>query len=248
MAEFGLILDHPVSKDILSKLLSGSTPKEVAQWLKVKYPEKNQSHLRLTQKLLTEFKNSQFTDYLPQFEQDLAEVTAKKGDPNAKYMSAALTNIKPYRERMTELADLKLNTMITLEKNIGILLTRFEQMYDLMQQSPGDAKFDNTFIRYFNAFKDGMETLEKMKVTSPDHLAQHNMTVQMMQDYINIIQDVVRRNMAKFDPEIAAQFMEDLYNELDSVQVPESLSPEEQRAEAHKFEAQVVDVVNSNDS
>ena len=55
MSEFGLIKDHPDSKEIMSKLLSGSEPKDVAQWLKLKYSKKNQSHLRLTQKLLKEF-------------------------------------------------------------------------------------------------------------------------------------------------------------------------------------------------
>lgn len=248
MAEFGLILEHPLSKEILSKLLSGTSPKDINQWLRLKYPEKDQSHLRLPQKLLKDFKNSQFTDYLPQFQQDLAEMESNRGSDNPKYISAALTNIKPYRERMKELADIRFDALLTLEKNVGIILTRFEQMYDLMQQNPTDIKFDNTLIKYFTAFKDALATIEKMKLNSTDHLTQHNFTVQMMQNYINIIQDVVRDTMAKLDPDLASQFMEDLYNRLDDIEEPQSLTPEQQLAAAQKLDAQVVKVVNSNDS
>lgn len=246
MAEFGLILDHPGSKEVLSKLLSGSTPKEVAQWLKLKYPEKDQSHLRLTQKLLKEFKDSQFTDFLPQFQQDLAEVSANNSDD--KYMSAALTNIKPYRERMKEIANVQLNTLVTLEKNIAIVLTRFEQMYDLIQQNPTEAKFDNTFLRYISAIKDGFESIEKMKANSPDHLSQHNFTMQMLQDYINAFQEAIRETMAEVEPEVASLFMEKLYNKIDNLQAPLSTTPEQQQTEAQRFEAHVVSVVDSDDS
>ena len=247
MAEFGLIKDHPDSKEILSKLLSGSTPKDVAAWLKLKYPEKSQKHLRLSQKLLKEFTDSQYTNYYDQFQEDLAVLSdpEKKKD---KGLSYALTHIKPYRERMEEIADQQLNTLLTIEKNMGIVLTRIEQMYDLIQNDPTNAKLDNTFIRYMKLLQDGMETIEKIKSNSIDNLAHHNFTMQAMQDNVMIMQDAIRETMVEIDPEMASAFMDKLYNKLNEAQPPQAMTPAEKLEEVQKFEAQVVGVTNTNDS
>jgi hypothetical protein len=248
MAEFGLIKDHPDSKEILSKLLSGSTPKDVAAWLKLKYPEKNQKHLRLSQKLLNEFTDSQYTSYYDQFQEDLATLSDPDTKKKDKELSYALTHIKPYRERMEELADMQLNTLVTIEKNMGIVLTRVEQMYDLIQNDPTNGKLDNTFIRYMKLLQDGMETIEKIKINSIDNLAHHNFTMQAMQDNIMIMQDAIRETMAEVDPDLASSFMDKLYNKLNELQPPQAMTPSEKLEEVHKFEAQVVGVTNTNDS
>jgi hypothetical protein len=245
MAEFGLIKDHPNNKEIISKLLSGSDPKDVAQWLKIKYPEKDQKHLRLSQKLLKEFNDSQYTNYYEQFQEDLASLTAP--DKKDKELSYALTHIKPYRERMEELADKQLNSLATIEKNMGIVLTRFEQMYDMIQNDPTNAKFDNTFIRYMNLIKDGMETIERLKLNSVDNLAQHNFTVQAMQDNINVIQDAVRETLAEMDTNLSSIFMDKLYHKLNNLSSPAPITPEQRFEEAQRFEAKVVETIDSND-
>jgi len=248
MAEFGLIKDHPDSKEILSKLLSGSTPKDVASWLKLKYPEKSQKHLRVSQKLLKEFTDSQYTSYYDQFQEDLATLSDPDKKKEDKELSYALTHIKPYRERMEELADKQLNTLLTIEKNMGIVLTRIEQMYDLIQNDPTNAKLDNTFIRYMKLLQDGMETIEKIKSNSIDGLAHHNFSMQAMQDNIMIMQDAIRETMAELDPDIASSFMDKLHNKLNDLEPPQTLTPSEKFEEAKKFEAQVVGVTNTNDS
>jgi len=239
MAEFGLIKDHPDSKEILSKLLSGSSPKDVGQWLKIKYPNRNQSHLRLSQKLLKEFNDSQYTSYYDQFKEDLSALSNpnKKDD---KELSFALTNIKPYRIRMEELADKELNTLVTVEKNMGIVLTRIEQMYDLIQNNPTDFKLDHTFIKYQALLNSGLETIERMKISSVDSLTDHNFTVQAMQENVMVMQDAIRETMAEVDPELSSIFMDKLYNKLNELEPAKALSSDQKAREAQKFEAKVL--------
>lgn len=244
MSEFGPIKDHPLSKEIIAKLLSGSSPKDVSQWLKIKYTDKDQKHLRLSQKILKEFNDSQYTNYYEQFQEDLASLTSS--NKNDKELSYTLTNIKPYRERMEELADKQLNSLTTIEKNMGIILTRFEQMYDMIQNDPTNAKFDNTFIKYMNLIKDGMETIERMKLNSVDNLAQHNFTVQAMQDNINVIQDAVRETLAEMDTNLSSIFMDKLYNKLNNLQPVQQMTPEQRLEEAKRFEAKVLETSDLN--
>lgn len=246
-SDFGLIKDHPDSKEIISKLLSGTSPKDVSQWLKVKYPEKKQSHLRLTKKLLQEFTESQYTSYYEQFQEDLADLTQSgSGEKKDKELSYALTHIKPYRERMQELADKQLNTLDTVEKNMGIVLTRVEQMYDLIQNDPENAKLDNTLIRYMQLVKDGMETIERMKVNSVDNLAHHNFTMQALQENINVMQDAIREALSELDPQLASLVMDKLYQKLNELEPAKALTPDEQAREAQKFEGKVLSASESD--
>lgn len=244
MSDFSIIKDHPDKKEILAKLLSGSEPKDVCDWLKLKYPKKEQSHLRISQKLLTDFKNSQYTNYYEQFTQDLTTVSSN--DPD-KELSAALTNIKPYRERLKEIADKQLNSLNTIESNLHIVLTRIEQMYDVIQNDPTNARLDNTFIRYMKLLQDGIETIEKIKLNSMDNLSQQNFTMQAVQESIVVMQDAIRETLEEeCSSDVAANFMDKLYYKMNQMESPKALSLDEKVREAQKFEGQVIGTTSSD--
>ena len=38
--DYSIILNHPLNQEIISKLITGTDPKEINQWLKLKYPNK----------------------------------------------------------------------------------------------------------------------------------------------------------------------------------------------------------------
>jgi len=80
MADFSLITNHPNCEEIISKLVSGTVPKEVSRWLKLKYPNKDQKHLNLTIKLLKDFVNSQYLDTYNQFTNDLVDTKNNKSN------------------------------------------------------------------------------------------------------------------------------------------------------------------------
>ena len=74
MADFSTILNHPDHEEILSKLFTGTLPKQVSQWLKQKYTKPEQKHLHITIKLLKDFVNSDYTDYYNKVSKDIATV------------------------------------------------------------------------------------------------------------------------------------------------------------------------------
>lgn len=247
MSDFSLILDHPDSKEIISKLVTGSSPKEVSQWLKIKYPEKDQSHLRLTQKLLKEFSDSQYTQYYDQLLEDKA-IMSEGNDKDHLRMSAALANNKFYRERMEELVNTEINLLKTCEMASSIVHSRMEQMFDLIQQDPTEiGRADNTFIRYVQLFVDTADKLEKMRLNSSDHLSDHNITMQTVQEYLQIYQEVIRETFASVDPDMANRAMELLYDKLNNMEAPSIPSQEDKLKIADSVKAKVLSVENSVD-
>jgi len=248
MPDFSLILDHPMSKEIISKLVVGSTAKEVCQWLRIKYPDKDQAHLRLTQKVLKEFTDSQYTQYYDQMLADKSIMQNNDDEKSHLKMSAALSDNRFYREKMEELVSTELNLLKTCEMAGAVIHTRMEQMYDLTQQDTADVgRIDDTLIKYLKLFVDTVEKIERMKLSSSDGLIDHNITIQMVQDYLQIYQEVIRESFAEIDPDMANRVMEKLYDKLNNLDPPEQLSQNEKVKMAKDIEAKVISVENSID-
>lgn len=239
MADFSLITDHPDSKDILSKLLSGSTPKEVAQWLKIKYPDKEQSHLRLTQKLLKEFNNSQYTNVYDQYKSDIVQVSQKDRDKD-KVMSASLLNNKTYRDRLQEIADKEFNILRVLDNLVVVTHDRLEQVFDRVQENSGSFDGDATLLKYINTMFEIADRLEKIRLSAPETISQQNVTMQAIEEYMAVYQEAIRETLAELDPDTAMLFMDKLYNKLNELKPPTPLTQDERIQEATVLHERVV--------
>jgi len=246
MADFSLITDHPESRDILSKLLSGSTPKEVAQWLKLKYSSKEQAHLRLTQKLLKEFNNSQYTNVYDQFKRDIVQVSKKDKD-NDEVLSASLLNNKTYRDRLQQIADKEFNILRVLDNLIVVTHDRLEQVFDRIQEKPGSFEGDNTLLKYINTMFEISDKLEKIRLSAPETIMAQNITMQAVEDYMAIYQEAIRETLAEIDPDTAMLFMDKLYNKLNTLKPPTPMTQDERIQEATVLHERVVDVEEDPD-
>ena len=240
MADFSLITDHPDSKEILSKLLSGSSPKEVAQWLKLKYPGKDQAHLRLTQKLLKEFNNSQYTNVYDQFKKDLVQVSKKDKDDD-KVVSASLLNNKTYRERLQQVADKEFNILRVLDNLVVVTQDRLEQVFDRIQEKPGSFEGDKTLRGYISMMFEISERLEKIRLGAPETIMQQNITMQAVEEYMRVYQEAIRETLAEVDPDTAMLFMDKLYNKLNELKPPTSMTQEQRMQEATVLAERVID-------
>lgn len=214
---FDKLIEHPKANDIISKLVSGIRPKDVADWLRLEYPDKNQAHLRLGSSYLKDFLD-QNLDLYATLKKDIGAV--KSGEPDKK-ISASLKNNKTYQERLVEMADHEIDVK-KLMHNTGILIqTRLEQYYDKMQENPTNTKPDYGLIKYFELLLNYVDRYDKIINQSPDQIIQHNVTVQVMDQYVAVMQDTIRETLAEIDPDAAFLFMEKFNEKLPKLQLPE---------------------------
>src|SRR5260221_3714899 len=195
MADFNRILQHPDKEEIVSKLVTGVKPKPIVDWLKLKYPEQNQTHLRLGQKVLKEFLDGNLDLYAT----IQSDVQSSKNNTLDKDISLSLKNNKTYRERINEIANKEVDIKVMLVNMETLLRDRVEQVFDKIQQNPESLKPDYVLIKYLELMMNYAEKYDKIVNQSPDQIIQHNVSVQVMDQYVVLLQNCIRATLAQID-------------------------------------------------
>jgi hypothetical protein len=222
--DFSNILSHPNSEEIISRLVIGDDPKEIAQWLKIKYSEKEQKHLHLSAKVLQEYA-SKHLDLVGQLRQDLTIVKSGSDDKMQKQLSASLLNNKTYRQRVLELADTEIDIKKIVSELVMLCKDRMEQIFDRIQENPTHLKNDYLLVKYFETLFVAVEKYDKIHNNAPDQIIQHNITVQHIDQQVAMLQEAVRKTLAKMDSEASLIFMEYYIEELSKLQAEKLPSP-----------------------
>jgi len=221
--DFSTILTHPDVDDIVSKLMTGNDPRSIADWLKIKYPEKEQSHLRLTLKLLKDFSTSGYETFYKQIEKDL--MTVKSGGQIDKQLSSSLLNNKTYLERINEAAEIKLDLPKAFQSLDIVLKSRIEQIFDKIQQNPEviNGKTDYVLIKYVEQYLALLEKFDKVVNNRPDQVIQHNHAIVYFDQFTAIIQESIRETLAEIDQEAAMLFMDKMSEKINTLKIPAEL-------------------------
>lgn len=240
--DFSKILAHPDKDEIISKLVNGVKTKDVSDWLKLKYPNSNQAHLRLSGKMLKEFVDNNL-DLYNTLKNDIADV--KAGNKQDKKIAESLLNNKTYRERLNELADNDIDIKRVITEVVFLIRERIEQYFDKIQENPGNLKPDYGLIKWFEVLLNATEKFDKIINKAPDQVIQHNITMQAMDQHTAIFQDVIREVLAELDPEASFLFMDKMREKLSALAPPEldkPLTQEKRLAEAKILMAQAEDI------
>lgn len=236
--DFSTILSHPDVDDIVSKLMSGNDAKSVSDWLKLKYPEKHQSHLRLSAKLLKDFSTSGYENFYKQVEKDMLAV--RNGDKIDKQLAASLLNNKTYQERLNEAVETKVELPRSFQALDVLLRSRIEQVFDKIQQNPEvvNGKTDYVLIKYVEQYLALLEKYDKHVNNRPDQVIQHNHAVMYFDQLTAITQEAIRETLAEMDQEAAMLFMDKMAEKMALLKLPAEMtnnhhsSPQELLAEA----------------
>jgi len=217
--DFSVILQHPDCEEILSKIFTGTSPKQINQWLKQKYPTKEQKHLHITIKMLTVFVNSEYTNYYDQVAKDVSAV--KHGGSIDKNIADSLVNNKTYQARINEIAESNLDLKKMMIETITIIRARAEQVFDKIQNHTGNiGKGDYALIKWFELLFNAFEKYDKHVNNAPDQIIHHNITIQAVEEHTALFQDVIRKTLAQIDPDASMLFMEIFTDELRKMKPP----------------------------
>lgn len=213
MTDFKKILDHPEKQLIISKLCSGDSPKSIAIYLKNKYSKPDENHLRIGISLLEEFVNKYGAKY--GFIKTIAkEDISSKLD---KEIAQSLLNNQEWRDRVASVTDEEINLRQKLGKILTILEVRAEQLFDKIQENPGDVKKDYVFDKIMNTLLLAIDRIDKIQNNRPDIKIEHTYTVQMVEQHTAAFQDAIRKVLQRMSPEFAIMFMEYLNEEMTSM-------------------------------
>jgi hypothetical protein len=212
--DFSSILNHPKRNEIVSKILSGVSAKDISNWLKLQFQQENESHLR--------------------FNSELA--LAQSGDEKA---ISSLKNNKTWKERVDKLLDDKIDIKDRLNKMEKLVYDRMEQIFDGIQENPGTVKLDHVLVKYFDHYLKLLDTYNKSINLAPDMIIQHNHTVDYIDRRANALQDAVYETLAEMDQEFSNKFLDKLNLKLASLKYNEE-TIEIKESEIKKLESRVI--------
>lgn len=215
--DYSKILDHPDKEEIISKLMTGVSQKDICDWLKIKYPAKDQIHLRLSPTLLKNFVDGNI-DLFNQLRNDLSLV--KTNSKIDKKISESLLNNKTYKERLNELADQEIDIKRLITQTIMLIRDRVEQIYDIVQDNPQNMKPDYALIKWFETLLNATEKYHKIYAQPADQIINNNITVNMIEQHTSVLQEAIRDTMLEMDPEISYIFMDKLSKKLAKLEEP----------------------------
>jgi len=231
-ADFSKLLQHPDKDEIVSKLVTGVKPKDIGDWLKLKYPNKDQSHLRISAGLLKNFIDNNL-DLYGTLKNDIAGVKSGQQVP-VKEIAESLKNNKTYKERLNDLADNEIDIKKVMVEAVYFIRQRIEQVWDKMQENPQNMKPDYALIKWFDTLLVAAERYEKIVNESPDLVIQHDVNLKLIEQHTAVLQEAVRATMAEIDPGMASLFLEKWNERAPELKEPETkkLSQEKRLEEA----------------
>ena len=237
VADFSKILSHPDKDEIISKLVTGIKPRDVSDWLKLKYSDKEQGHLRVSSKILQDFVENNL-DLYNVLQNDISGVKQNK-----KEISDSLKNNKTYQERIVEIADKELDIKRLLIETGHIIRQRVEQVFDKIQENPQNFKPDYTLIKWLETLLNFTDRYQKIVNEAPDTVVQHNINIQLVEQHTIMLQDAIRETMAEIDSDMSFRFLEKLNSKMATLKSPEAqiLSQDQKMLEAQVISSKIND-------
>jgi hypothetical protein len=235
--DFSKLLSHPLKDEIITKLVSGIKPKDVADWLKLRFSGKDEAHLRLSSVFLKTFLDSNL-DLHETMKTDIE--AAKSNGKLDRQLAASLKNNKTYQERISEIADTEFDIKKMMVEVGTLIRARIEQYFDKMQENPGNLKPDYGLIKWFEVLLNYTEKYDKIVNNAPDKVVQHNVTVQVIDQYVSVLQECIRATLAEIDVDAASLFLEKFTENVGKLQVPEGLKSSPMPQEKRMLEAKVL--------
>jgi hypothetical protein len=241
MADFSKLISHPEKTDIITKLVSGESPKVVSKYLKDKYPGPDQGHLRLPATMLQEFLDN-YADHHGYVKKIVQRSADSKMD---KKIAESLLDTAPWKERVMEGVEKEISYIDKLDNVLTILETRAEQLFDLIQGDPENTRTDYVFTKYMELLMLALEKGDKIRNDRPDVKVEHTYTVQMVEQQSMAFQEAIRRVLARLGPDYSSIFMELLVEEMGKMSIKDIEGAPQTQKEIEK-ERQTIDKLNAD--
>jgi hypothetical protein len=204
---FSKILNHPDRDQIISRLTSGESSRDVSAWLKDKYPDDREK--QISYNTLNEFRKEHLNIH-GAVANDLngMRVEAKKEEVKEDLDKVVKKN-KTYKEKCEELVDTQIDWRVKLLQLLNVVETRFGQLFDRTQQNPDGLRPDHAMIEWMRTILDMVREIRKVE-GAPDMVIQHNVTVQAIEEQSALLQEALRQTFAEIDLETSLLLMDKL--------------------------------------
>lgn len=224
------LLEHPDKEEIINKLILDIPVSDIVEWLKIKYEEAD-GKLILSQKSLQIFKDNHL-DIYSAIKDDFLKTKNAIINNDIENVELLIKGNSTYKDLVVKTVGQELDLKQSIKQLCNVVETRLSQIFDRVQEDPRDVgKVDRVLIEYVREFGSLLEKAYKIVNNGPDQVIQHNITVQHIDQHINIFYEVIKKVLQKMDIESSMYFMELFNQEMAKIKDPNNkvIQPVEER-------------------
>jgi hypothetical protein len=220
------ILEHPDKDEIIGKLVIGSSPADIHDWLKIKYTNVSEAKFVLSEKILNSFKNT-YLDFYQDIEADIAKTKTALATNTSDQLELAVKSNPTYQDAMVKLATGELNVDQMMGKMALAVETRISQIYDIIQEDPRNVntKTERLWAEYIEIAGGLLDKYYKWKESQAATVVNHNVTLQVVDQHISVFHDVIKEVLSQMDLETSLYFMEVFNEKMAKLKMPEPNAP-----------------------
>ena len=220
------ILEHPDKDEIIAKLVIGSAPMDIHDWLKVKYTNVSEAKFVLSEKILNSFKNT-YLDFYQDIHADIANTKTALATSTTDQLELAVKSNPTYQDAMVKLATGELNVDQMMGKMALAVETRISQIYDIIQEDPRNVntKTERLWAEYMEIAGGLLDKYYKWKESQAITTVNHNVTLQVVDQHISVFHDVIKEVLSQMDLETSLYFMEVFNEKMAKLKMPEPNAP-----------------------
>lgn len=240
------IMSHPDKDEILNKLVSGVSAKDIAEWLESKYINVGERKFVLSEKVISSFEKT----YLDFYNVVRDDIDKTKTNLTAEEELKLQINGSPnYHKALEQYVNNEVDIKTMVKRVVAAIEMRASQVFDQIQEDPRNIKMDRTLIEWFNVLTGLLEKYDVILNGNPENInIQNNISIQVVDDRINIVYNIIREILTKLDYDTSLLFIE-LFNDgmkkLNSETLP-IVASQEERIEDVKILASDVDAKLKN--
>lgn len=227
------ILKHPDKDEIISKLVLGVAPKDIHEWLEMKYTNVSESKFVIAEKSIKSFQDNYLDIYNAIKEDFFKAKTFLATGTTSEQLTLSVSENTDYKSLVLQTVGKELNLKDSINGLIRVVETRLSQIYDSIQENPRDinTRIDRVLIEYVDKLGSLLEKAYKIVNNGPDQIVQHNITVQHIDQHTSIFYEAIKRVLSKMDLESSMYFMEIFNEEMSKLKDPNNrqIQPVEER-------------------
>lgn len=247
--DFQKIYEHPDREDIIDKLIMNVPPKEINEWLRIKY-KNSPKKFSIPEKTIKLFKDTYLDVYKAlRADMQIAKNAAALTTDTDKELQLSVAGNSLYRAKMLELADKELD----IHKMVAGMCINIEErtaiFYDQIMANPYniDSRLERVLLEWFDRLGANLERLHKMKNGDNVQTINHNVSVQHIDNHINVFYEAIKEVLAEMDLETSLLFMEKFntkLNKLKEVSNKPVLSTDEKLTEVKLLNDAISEKIN----
>ena len=216
------ILNHPDKDEIISKLVIGISSKDIHEWLASKYTNVSESKFVIAEKSIKSFQDN-YLDIYNMIQQDMINSKQAIATSTEEQLQLSVKNNSTYKSKMLELAGKEIDVRHIISNLCIAIETRLAQVFDEIQEDPRNinTRVDRLLIEYADTLGNILEKYYKFTELPTDHVVQHNVTLQVVDQHISVFHDVIREVLSQMDLETSLYFMEVFNQKMEKLKAPD---------------------------